>query len=163
MPIAHLIHGYLGAGKTTFAQHLEKETSAIRFTHDEWMRKLYGDDPPEHLFADRAQRVFELMETIWTRCLTIGVDVILDFGFWSRKERDRARAVIGDLGAEYLLYRLACPDEVAWRRIEERNKALDLSLYIAPNTFEILKARFEPLGLDEDRIEIGSDGWHSHL
>jgi predicted kinase len=32
MRTAHLIHGYLGAGKTTFAKTLEKEAIAIRFT-----------------------------------------------------------------------------------------------------------------------------------
>lgn len=157
MPVAHLIHGFLGAGKTTFAHRLEMETSAIRFTHDEWMRKLYGDDPPENLFSDYAQRVSELMETVWTRCLTIGVDVILDFGFWSRNERDRVRAAIADLGAECRFYRLACPDELAWQRIENRNKALYTSLHIAPNTFEVLKTRFEPLESDEGHIEVISD------
>ena len=46
MPTAHLIHGYLGAGKTTFARQLERDIPAIRFSHDEWMVRLYGDDPP---------------------------------------------------------------------------------------------------------------------
>jgi predicted kinase len=46
MATAHLIHGYLGAGKTTFARRLEEELPAIRFSHDEWMTNLYGDDPP---------------------------------------------------------------------------------------------------------------------
>jgi predicted kinase len=31
MPTAHLIHGYLGAGKTTFARQLERDIPAIRF------------------------------------------------------------------------------------------------------------------------------------
>jgi predicted kinase len=39
---AFLIHGYLGAGKATLARRLEVEQAAIRFTHDEWMRSLYG-------------------------------------------------------------------------------------------------------------------------
>jgi len=40
MPTAHLIHGYLGAGKTTFARQLERNIPAIRFSHDEWMVRL---------------------------------------------------------------------------------------------------------------------------
>ena len=157
MPIAHLIHGYLGAGKTTFAQHLEGQTSAVRFTHDEWMSRLYGDDPPAARFAEYARRVSALMETVWTRCLVVGADVILDYGFWSRVERDRVRSVIAGLGAEHRLYRLACSDDMAWRRIAARNAARGPGLYIAPNTFHVLKARFEPLSVDEDRIEIGPD------
>ena len=41
----HLIYGFVRAGKTTFARKLESEISAIRFTHDEWMVKLYGHNP----------------------------------------------------------------------------------------------------------------------
>lgn len=39
-PKAFLIHGFLGAGKTTFAKRLEEEEKALRFTHDEWMSQL---------------------------------------------------------------------------------------------------------------------------
>jgi hypothetical protein len=37
---------------------------------------------------------------------------------------------------------------------KKRNTDLRGSLYIARNTFEVLKHRFEPLGSDEERIEI---------
>jgi hypothetical protein len=53
-----------------------------------------------------------------------------------------------------VLYRLSCPDEVAWSRIEKRNERLGADLYIELNTFKILKARFEPLDLDEVRVEV---------
>ena len=157
MATAHLIHGYLGVGKTTFSRRLEREISAVRFTHDEWMQKLYGDDPPERQFAELAERVSSLMEEQWRRCLEVGVDVVLDFGFWSRAERDRLRASIIQRGASVRLYRLTCPDSVAWQRIQARNTSLERGLYIAPNTFEVLKARFEPLDDDEDRIEVAED------
>jgi predicted kinase len=61
------------------------------------------------------------------------------------------------LGAAVRLYRLICPDEVAWHRIERRNAALDgSSLFIARKTFEALRAKFEPLEPDEEREEIAS-------
>jgi predicted kinase len=95
-----------------------------------------------------------LMEEMWHRCLHVGADVILDFGFWTRAERDRTRTCIIELGADFRLYRLACPDSVAWERIQARNAASDRGLYIAPNTFSVLKARFQPLDDDEARIEV---------
>lgn len=49
---ALLLHGYMGAGKTTFARRLEREGRGLCFTHDEWMGHLYGDDPPADAFAD---------------------------------------------------------------------------------------------------------------
>ena len=57
MPTVHMIHGYLGAGKTTLARRLEREAPAIRFTHDEWMARLYGIDPPaERITAQGSPR-----------------------------------------------------------------------------------------------------------
>ena len=64
MAVAHLIHGFLGVGKTTYARRLERERSAVRFTHDEWMARLYGVDSPAELFANRAARVSALMEAL---------------------------------------------------------------------------------------------------
>ena len=153
-PLVFLLHGYLGVGKTTLARRLEAEHAAIRFTHDEWMRALYGNDPPEAHFAEYAGRVSRLIESTWTRCLELRLNVVLDFGFWSRSERDRTRALVARLGGECRLYRLTCRDEIARQRIEGRNEDLDASLFIAPATYSALKARFEPLGPDESSIEV---------
>jgi predicted kinase len=154
MPTAHLIHGYLGAGKTTFARQLERDIPAIRFSHDEWMVRLYGNDPPIEHFADFYRRICEQVEEIWPRCLELGIDVVLDFGFWSRQERNETRAKISTIGAQTRLYRLACLDDEAWQRIEKRNANLQGSLTIDRNAFEGFKERFEPLAPDEARIEI---------
>ena len=47
-----------------------------------------------------------------------------------------------------------CTDDLAWERVSTRNRSLAGSLFIAPNTFQVLKSRFEPLEDDEERIEI---------
>jgi predicted kinase len=158
MPTAHLIHGYLGAGKTTFAKRLEAELGAIRFTHDEWMSRLYGDDPPVERFATYHWNVWELMPDVWVRCLTLGLDVVLDMNFWRREDRDSARSLVAAAQASCTLYKLRCPEAEAWRRIEARNSSLQGSLLITRNTFEFLKARFEPLANDEERVTIEPPG-----
>ncbi|MBR0835765.1 ATP-binding protein [Bradyrhizobium manausense] len=154
MATAHLIHGYLGAGKTTFARHLEHELPAIRFSHDEWMTILYGNDPPMDQFPEFHQRVSRLIDAHWTRCVKLGLDVVLDLGFWSRRQRDETRTTAAALGASARLYLLECPEDEAWRRVDKRNAHLDGSLLIVRHTFEMLKSRFQPLGDDEDRIEV---------
>jgi len=154
MVTVHMIHGYLGAGKTTLARKLERELPAIRFTHDEWTARLYGIDPPAERFADYAERVSPQIDAVWPRCVELGLDVVLDLDFWTRQGRDTARSRAQALGAAVRLYRLACPDEIAWQRIASRNAARDTgSLFIARTTFETLKTRFEHLDADEEREE----------
>jgi predicted kinase len=156
-PKAFLLHGFLGVGKTTFAKRLEREERAVRFTHDEWMSRLYGSDPPAADFQDLAGRVSMTMEGVWGRCLELGTSVVLDFGFWSRAERAHVRSLVWEHGGEAVLYRLSCPPDVAMTRIEMRN-GLPGNLYITPATYRALKTRFEPLGVDEAFIDIGALG-----
>jgi predicted kinase len=84
--------------------------------------------------------------------IRLGLDVVLEFGFWTRRERDFTRAKISALGAQARFFRLVCSEDEAWRRIEKRNSSLQGSL--VRNTFELLKERFEPLDSDEAYIEI---------
>ena len=111
MATAHLIHGYLGVGKTTFARQLEQRIPAIRFLHDEWVTRLNGDDPPVEHFQEFCRRVSEQLEEVWPRCLELGVHVVLDFGCWTRRDRDAMRAKIATIGAEARLYRVTCSEE----------------------------------------------------
>jgi predicted kinase len=147
--VAYLVHGYLGAGKTTFAKRLAVQTSAVRYSPDELIVERHGHDPPEAHFAEYHDRVYDEVNAAWPRTLEHGSDVILDFGFWTRAWRDTARARAMAVGAETKLYLVRCTEETARRRCQERNRDPGKSLYIADETFDLLKTRFEPLGPDE--------------
>ena len=79
MATAHLLFGYLGSGKTTVAKRLEVEHAALRFTPDEWVARLFGDDPPEESFPEKTEAILELLEPLWTRYLCLGLDVVLGY------------------------------------------------------------------------------------
>ncbi|MGX7703725.1 AAA family ATPase [Methylobacterium sp. Gmos1] len=162
MATAHLLFGFLGSGKTTLARDLEHRHRAVRFTPDEWMARLFGEDPPAEAFPLHAAAILDLMEPIWTRCLRLGVDVVLDYGFWRRAERDHARRLVAECGARALLYRVECPDEEARQRVAARNGRAERSLYIAPETFDALKQRLEPLQADEIVLAVEPGRTRSH-
>lgn len=115
------------------------------------MARLYGEDPPADTFQDRAAAILDIMQPIWLRCLSLGLDVVLDYGFWSRAERDRVRAAVEGIGATPVLWAVSCSDEEARKRIALRNEAHH-SLYIAPTTFDLLKTRVEHLDIDEPHL-----------
>lgn len=154
----HLIYGFVGAGKTTFARKLESEISAICFTHDEWMVKLYGHNPNEQQYSDYYERISTLIWELTIKLLQLNQDVILDFGFWSRKSRDEARNKAKINNAEVKLYFVNCSEEVMRKRVAKRNSNLtNDSLLIDEYTFNLLKQRYEVLGEDESHILIETD------
>lgn len=156
MPLtAHLLYGPPGCGKTTFARKLERESRCVRFSHDEWMAKLYGANPPADRFAEFYDRVYDLIWDQALRVLSVQCDVILDFGFWTRASRDIARRRIRDAGAEPRLYTFDCDLGKMRQRVLARTAALPADcLYIDGCTFDILVRRVEPLGPDEPFVLI---------
>jgi len=151
MAIAFLLHGYLGVGKSTIAKQLEMDQKAIRFTHDEWMAQLYGSDPDAQLFPEYFQRVSKLIDSVWPRCLELGLNVVLDLNFWSKEQRDVTIKIVTDLKCKYRLLNIRCPENIAWSRIELRNNDSNFKgLQISRNPYDLLKKKFQPL--DENEI-----------
>ena len=67
-PTAHLICGFIGSGKTTFAKELQKKTSALRFTKDEWIIRIFGNDPTIDQFETYDDRITNLSFDIAFEC-----------------------------------------------------------------------------------------------
>ncbi len=157
VPTLYLIHGFVGVGKTTFSKSLERETGAKRFTHDEWMIERHGDNPQgdfDALYAEVEKDIWALAEA----ALKNGRDVILDFGFWKRAERDTYKKRGADLGATVTLYNLICADETSRARTLKRTAAKeDGALFIDENALDEFRARFEPVASDEHAVTIQTD------
>src|SRR5688572_10886729 len=129
MPTLFLMIGLPGAGKTTLAKQLERERPALRLTPDEWLARLY-DVPVDGAPTERQRASVEsLMWDLAARALRLGVDVVLDFGFWSRAERDAFRARARALGARVELRFCDAPREVLIQRLDARNAALPPGAY----------------------------------
>ena len=146
MPVLHLICGLPGSGKTTLARQLERELPALRLTPDEWMARIVGNGYDE---AKRAA-VESVQWDIAARALSLGVDVILENGFWSRSERDDFRARAAALGAGTKVHFLDVPREELLRRLALRNAALPTdAFHVTEEQLDLWASQFEPPSPDE--------------
>jgi len=111
-----LLCGLPGAGKTTLAKQLEASTASIRLCPDDVLVALGHD-----LFDEDARDLVE--QWCWTlaqRLLSLGVTVIMENGFWSKRERDSMRDVAHSLGASVTLYYLDAPIDELLARVNAR-------------------------------------------
>jgi predicted kinase len=145
MPTLHLIVGLPGAGKTTYAKRLEQEIHALRFSPDEWIHPLYGADIAGEALDAVRYPVEGVCWKVGSDALKLGVDVILDFGFWAKEERDDYRARAAALGVETQIHYLPATKEELKERIELRNLNLTPGeLYVSTDQIEEWWAIFQP-------------------
>jgi predicted kinase len=150
MTTLHLMVGLPCSGKTTLARRLEKEYSALRLTTDEWHTRLFGQDAEDEEHDARHRAIESLLWDVAARALSLGVDVILDFGFWGRAEREDFRARARGLGADFKIHFTDAPDEVLLQRLAERNARLPHGVFQIPEaSLRKWCSTFEPPSKDE--------------
>ena len=157
MATVHILCGRPGSGKTEFARDLEKTHTAVRYTYDEWMVQLFGRSPPAEEFEALFTRVSKLIWRTATRNLVLGTDVILDGGFWHRRDRAITRRAAAALGAKSRLYFLDAPIEMLRHRVLTRSEDSQDELWINEEAITRFIDDFEPPGDDEEfeLIETG--------
>ncbi len=128
----HLMVGLPCSGKTTLAQKLESEQSALRLTTDEWHVRLFGQDAEEPEHDVRHTLIETMLWNIASRALALGTNVILDFGFWAREEREDFRLRAKQLGASSEVHFLDVSEDELMRRLEVRNSQLSQESFHIP-------------------------------
>lgn len=145
MALLHLMVGLPCAGKTTYAKKLEKETNSLRLTPDEWHIRLFGSDVSHSDHDLRHDTIEDLLWNVAASVLGHGVDVILDFGFWKRIERDDYRERAKIVGAETKIHFFDVPEDVLMRRLDIRNDiGNSLAAKIPPETMREWLHHLEP-------------------
>jgi predicted kinase len=140
-PTLFVMVGLPASGKSARAKQIEEERRALRLTPDEWMIPLFNDND-----ANGKRNVLE-GRFIWLalRALRHGIDVVLDFGVWSKAERTALRALAAAAGASCELVYFEIDEDQQRRRRDRRASAEpETTFYISDEDLDEYRRRFVP-------------------
>jgi len=150
MPTLHLMSGLPCSGKTTLARRLAGEENALVLTTDAWHLRLFGDDLGQENHMPNHRKVEALLWEMAERVLVLGCNVILDFGFWRREDRDAYRRRAEALGVRCKLHYMDVPHAELRRRLLERNADPPEGAFVIPvEMMELYLSHFEAPTADE--------------
>jgi predicted kinase len=115
----YLVCGLPGAGKTTRSRQIAAATRAVHLCVDEWVVGL-GISLVDFAFRVRLQ---DCMLSHAATLLRANVDVVIEFGSWSRQERSRILQTARSAGAQVDLHFLDAPPDELVRRVRARGGA----------------------------------------
>lgn len=158
MPKVIMTCGKLCSGKTTYAKKLQKEGKAVILSVDEIMLAVFGQDAGEK----HDDYVAGIKKYLYQKTLEIienGLDVILDWGFWTKEERAYARSFFGSNGIVNEFHYIEIEDSEWKRRIEKRNRDVladnSDAYYVDEGLSEKFNAIFEKPDPSEIDCRIG--------
>ncbi|MEU3030008.1 AAA family ATPase [Streptomyces incarnatus] len=155
MPLAVLLAGLTGSGKTTVAQALAAH-GFTRLSVDEEVHRLhgrYGVDYPEHTYFERERPVVETIRQRFIKELQAGNDIVLDHGLWRRTDRDAWQQAAREAGGHPVVVYLPADRDELLRRLAGRNQREDANaLTVTPEALDDFFARFDVPAEDEEVI-----------
>ena len=152
MAKVYILCGKICSGKSTYSQQLRKDKKAVILSVDDITLTLLGQNGGDTLdvYVEKLEQYFfqksvEIVET--------GINVVLDWGFWTKTERDFAKQFYGSRGIEYEFHYISINDEEWYRRLEKRNKDVlekkSDAYYVDEGLAEKFKSIFEIPGKEE--------------
>ena len=150
-----LICGKICSGKSTYAEQLRVQNNAVLLSTDEITLALFGQHCGDK-HDDYVERTQNYLFNKSLELLEVGINVILDWGFWLKEERDFAREFYKSRNIECEFHYINISDETWHARLKKRNNAIlaeeTTAYYIDDNLAEKFGAMFEEP--NEDEIDV---------
>ena len=148
MPGVIMTCGTICCGKSTYARKLRTERNAVILSIDEITLSIFPDGSGD-MHGTYALRAEQYLMELSLQVLQAGVDVILDWGLWTRAVRDRIRAFYASRGIRTELHYLHISPAEWKSRIEKRNASGEAAYYVDEGLLNKAISLFEEPSEDE--------------
>ncbi len=113
--------GLPGSGKTTYAEKFALEKNATVFILDRELFKKFGKDFPSEKYPKYELETKKAIIPLVENLLKENKDVILDYGFWKKEERDFYIDFAKNINAKAKIIFFEIPLSILKDRIKQRN------------------------------------------
>ena len=124
MAKAILICGKICSGKTTYAKSLIKATPAVLLSIDEITVALFGPDAGEE-HDSNVERTEKYLYEKSLEIIETGINIILDWGFWTPEDRQAAAAFFTQHNIDFEWHYIDASDEVLRKNLNKRNREIE--------------------------------------
>ncbi len=141
--------GMICCGKSTYAKKLQAEQNAVILSVDDITLTLFPDGSGD-MHDTYVLRAEQYLLNLSIQILFSGVDVILDWGLWTRAIRNRIRQFYASYeGIKTELHYLRINSEEWKRRIEKRNASYEEAYYVDEGLLNKVTTLFEEPSAEE--------------
>lgn len=124
MSKVYLICGKICCGKTTYAKKLCTENNSILLSVDEIMLSLFDQCCGEKLHMEYERRIKNYLFDKSLEIIEKGFDVVLDWGFWTKEERNSVKEFYKSRNIDYELHYIEIDDETWEYQLNKRNNEI---------------------------------------
>ena len=139
--------GKICCGKSTYARQLQSAGNAVILSIDEVTLSLFPEGAGE-MHDTYVRRAEQYLLSLSLQIQRSGTDVILDWGLWTRAQRDRLRTFYTEHGVEYEIHYLRISRE-EWERAEDPS-----AYYVDEGLLRKVENLFEEPSAEESDIFI---------
>ena len=119
-----LICGKICSGKTTYAKSLIKANPAVLLSTDEITVALFGPDASdEHDSIVEKTQKYLCQKSL--EIINAGINVIFDWGFWTKPERQEASEFYANHNIAYEWHYIDASDDMLRENLNKRNREIE--------------------------------------
>ena len=118
-----ILCGKIASGKSYYAEKLSEQTGAVILSVDELMLEL-SDSCLGLSHDDTARRCEKYFYKLSEQLIAKNIDVIIDFGYWSRAERNEAKDYFNARAIEIELHYIIVDEQIRLKQLDKRNEML---------------------------------------